>query len=261
MNLLERIEQVQYGRNEIFTGVKEKQGLRDKLNDEMEAFLKRGGTVKQIPTGYSSYRDGKVPMRGVTRKKGEPIVHDASIQETPNEVIEARNKQIRGGKIGTVNRSPRKSANCLKKIEYQSKYLKEISKKFGPNDKNRLCKMVGISTKTFDNVKCADGAIGDSSWKVLLMYMENFEFTPRIKKPRYVRSTDPEVLRRQRVKESRFKAISQGLKKFNAECAYHGEVVYIMDAGNRARCSKCRADACRKQRERYRAKNESKANA
>jgi len=53
MNLLERIDQLQAGRNDVYTGVKEKQGLRDKLNDEMEAFLKRGGKIKQIPVGYS----------------------------------------------------------------------------------------------------------------------------------------------------------------------------------------------------------------
>lgn len=261
MNLLERIELVQYGRNELFTGVKEKQGLRDKLNDEMETFLKRGGKVKQIPTGYSSYRDGKVPMRGITRGPKEKLAYDPSIQETPNEVIEARNKLIRKSKPIEVEKGPRKSANYLKKIEYQSKYLKEVSKKFGPSDKKRLCEMVGISTKTFENIKCGDGGLNESNWKVLLMCIDGFEFTQKVKKPRYTRSTDPEVLRRHRVKESRFRAIAAGEKKFNAECAYHGEVVYVMDGGNRARCSICRSEACKKQREKYRGKNESKANA
>lgn len=261
MNLLERIEQVQYGRSELFTGVKEKQELRDKLNDEMEAFLNRGGKVKQIPTGYSSYRDGKLPMRGITRGPKEKLAYDPSIQETPNEVIEARNKQIRRGKIGTVNRSPRKSANCLKKIEYQSKYLKEISKKFGPDDKNRLCKMVGISTKTFDNVKCGDGAISDSSWKVLLMYMENFEYTPKIKKPRYVRSKDPEVLRRHAIRQARLKANAEGKKDFMAECAHHGLTRYVFEGKHYGRCCECRKVQNLRHRAKRKVQNESKANA
>lgn len=260
MNLLERIEQVQYGRNELFTGVKEKQGLRDKLNDEVEAFLNRGGKVKEIPTGYSSYRDGKVPMRGITRGPKEKLVYDPSIQETPDEVIEARNKQIRGGKLSNLTNKV-KTVKCSAETKAQIKFLKDLIKKFGEGDRDRLCKMVGISKQTFNNAACGDHALGSDSWNKLKSSLVDFKFTPKVKKPKYTKSTNPDHLRRQAIKEARLKANAEGKKDFMAECAHHGLTRYVFEGAHYGRCCECRKVQNLKHRTKRKTQNESKANA
>lgn len=247
MNLLERIEQVQYGRNEIFTGVKEKQGLRDKLNDEVEAFLKRGGKVKEIPIGYSSYRDGKVPMRGITRGPKEKLEYDPSIQETPNEVIEARNNLIKGKKHPV---DQRKRGKDIAKIGFQKKYLSELNKKFGPKDKENLCQIVGIQKSTFDNAKCGSSALSDETFQKLKYEASKFNFT----KPKPVKGfnkfgiSEKEVARKKSVNLAKNEAIKSGLNRFEAECSRHGFTTYSILGNGRALCLSCNRENIEKYR-------------
>lgn len=260
MNLLERIEQVQYGRNEIFTGVKEKQGLRDKLNDEMEAFLKRGGKVKQIPTGYSSYRDGKVPMRGITRGPKEKFAYDPSIQETPNEVIEARNKQIRGGKVGEVNRGsgsakPKKkvyiSAQRSALVKDQVRILSQFLDGITPDQKVAFAVTCGLSKHSLENAASGHGPIGSDKWKFVLSIINAYET-----------NNPSEHERKLKLRLKKEEAIAKGEKYFIGPCASHGDTKFIIKNDHRVRCCACRTEINRKVKQAKRkAQNESKANA
>lgn len=51
--LQQRIESVQAGRNITHAQLEAKRSLREKLNSDLEAFLKNGGAVEQLPQGFS----------------------------------------------------------------------------------------------------------------------------------------------------------------------------------------------------------------
>ena len=51
--LQQRIESVQAGRNITHAQIEQKKSLRDKLDSQLEAFLKNGGAVEQLPQGFS----------------------------------------------------------------------------------------------------------------------------------------------------------------------------------------------------------------
>lgn len=214
----------------------------EKLQNEIDEFLAKGGKIKEIPAGYSKFLDGNVPMRGITRKKGESIIYDESIKETPDEVIEARNAKIRAGNVNTVNRGEKKlkKVNCGKRESDQVKLLKDLIKKFGNGDRERLCKKVGICQMTFNNAACGDKFLGSETWDKLLDSLVGFKFTPKIKKPKYVKSSNPENLRRKAIKAARLKAKAEGKKEFTATCAHHGETRYVFEGDSYARCAKCR---------------------
>lgn len=214
----------------------------EKLQNDIDEFLAKGGEIKQIPAGYSKFRDGNVPMLGVTRKKGESIIYDESIKETPDEVIEARNAKIRSGKIGTVNKGEKnlKKANCSKQESAQVKFLKDLISKFGEGDRARFCEIIGICQMTFNNAACGDKVLGSKTWSKLVKTVTWFKFTPKSRKPKYIKSTNSNNLRRKAIKAARLKAKAEGKKEFTATCAHHGETRYVFEGDSYVRCAKCR---------------------
>ncbi|WP_257227161.1 hypothetical protein [Acinetobacter sp. YH12069] len=51
--LQQRIESVQAGRNITHAQLEAKRSLREQLDSDLEAFLKNGGAVEQLPQGFS----------------------------------------------------------------------------------------------------------------------------------------------------------------------------------------------------------------
>ena len=51
--LQQRIESLQAGRNITHAQIEQKKSLRDQLDSQLEAFLKNGGAVEQLPQGFS----------------------------------------------------------------------------------------------------------------------------------------------------------------------------------------------------------------
>ena len=51
--LQQRIESVQAGRNITQAQIEAKRSLREQLDSDLEAFLKNGGAVEQLPQGFS----------------------------------------------------------------------------------------------------------------------------------------------------------------------------------------------------------------
>ena len=51
--LQQRIESVQAGRNTTHAQIEAKRSLREQLDSDLEAFLKNGGAVEQLPQGFS----------------------------------------------------------------------------------------------------------------------------------------------------------------------------------------------------------------
>ena len=51
--LQQRIESVQAGKNITHAQIEQKKSLRDQLDSQLEAFLKNGGAVEQLPQGFS----------------------------------------------------------------------------------------------------------------------------------------------------------------------------------------------------------------
>ena len=228
----------------------------EKLQNEIDEFLAKGGEIKQLPEGYSEYRDGNVPMRGITRKKGESIVYDESIKETPDEVIEARNAKIRSAKRGGSKPKPKKktpkpyiSAKRCDRTKQQSKFLKQLVKKFRGDDRDRLCKLVGITKQTFNNTVSGDSAIGLETWEKLIIILEDFEFTNP--KPKYKRKEDAETLRRNAVSEAKKQAIAEGKTEFTAKCRFHGETIYVIQGNGECRCKQCRYNNEERERQKF----------
>ena len=51
--LQQRIESVQAGKNITHAQIEQKKSLRDELDSQLEAFLSNGGTIEQLPRGFS----------------------------------------------------------------------------------------------------------------------------------------------------------------------------------------------------------------
>ena len=51
--LQQRIESVQAGKNITHAQIEAKRSLREQLDSDLEAFLKNGGAIEQLPQGFS----------------------------------------------------------------------------------------------------------------------------------------------------------------------------------------------------------------
>lgn len=54
----------------------EKEKLRDKVNEDIEKFLKKGGKVKQIPTGVSGMDTSGRAIKHILIEKKDAIKRD-----------------------------------------------------------------------------------------------------------------------------------------------------------------------------------------
>jgi hypothetical protein len=238
VNIQERIDLIRDSRIQVFTGVKDKQEARDKLNSEIDEFLAKGGEINEVPLGHTAFGKGGLSAKVAAGWERSP--NAIEIHETSNEDILERNKSI--SKKPFKVKTERSSSNNATKQIIQSRNLKQIIAKFGNGDRKRFCDLVGVSVPSFNNVARMDAVFSDESFDRVLLVLETFEFTPRVKKPKYTKSTNPDHLRRTSVIEARKKAIIDGKSEFMAECSNHGMTRYVFEGKYGGRCCACRKE-------------------
>ncbi|MED6004907.1 MULTISPECIES: hypothetical protein [Enterobacteriaceae] len=248
--LIERVNVAQFLQNQDQSDYYKKRNLSERLSEEVEQFLSNGGKIKEIPLGHSEFKDGKIPIR-LGPKKGSKDVY-----ETPDEVIKERNAKIRSAKRGGSKPKPKKktpkpyiSAKRCERTKQQSKFLKQLVKKFRGDDRDRLCKLVGITKQTFNNTVSGDCAIGLETWEKLIIILEDFEFTNP--EPKYKRKDDAETLRRNAVSDAKKQAIAEGKTEFTAKCRFHGETTYVIQGNGECRCKQCRYNNEERERQKF----------
>ena len=236
------------------TQLEEKNTLREKLDRELEEFFAKGGKPKVLAMGETEYRDGKVPVgRGNGKEKKK---YTGVIQETPSELIVAKNKEIRKVKPKrvVVEKELVIDERIQALVKEQMAVLGELYSKFKYGDKSRFGLQCGISTATIDRARNGKKRISFERWELLKTFIENFKFSEKkepkpSKKRTYKRSESPEALRRMKVIELRKDAEIKGLSVFQAPCKKHGWSDYYLHGKQPARCAKCRMDITKNHRE------------
>lgn len=76
--LQQRIESAQVGKNMTHAQMEQKKSLRDELDSQLEAFLSNGGTIEQLPRGFSGeYNKGWNNSKPKSQKTMREVIASA----------------------------------------------------------------------------------------------------------------------------------------------------------------------------------------
>lgn len=104
-----------------------KQKQSENLNDQVEKFLKNGGSVKEIPFGYSAFKDGIIPT-DKSNTNAKKTDNDATI-EAKNEAIrkQEEERKLADQQQMVLNREKQEKEKLKQERLIQSSQLKSIN--------------------------------------------------------------------------------------------------------------------------------------
>lgn len=72
-----------------------KEELRKQLNNQVELFLKSGGSISELPPNYTNFKDGKLPVatRVYTQNKTKPLAPIKPEAQKPSTTVQKSNNQ------------------------------------------------------------------------------------------------------------------------------------------------------------------------
>lgn len=235
---IEKIDSIQHSRNAVIVNTYEKNKLREKLENDVEKFLRNGGVISELESNTTAYPNG-VPIR--PRAK---VLERAS--ETPTELIEKRNRAIRASNERT----------CSKLASEWMPKLILFYEKLVLGDKARFIKEAGIS-KIVIHAARNGRKVKLEHWEAIAKTIPVFKQTdPKsvVKKKIKRKAKDPvtdEQKRRSELSKLKREAFERGDKEFTATCKNHGLTTFKFVSHNEARCLECNQMRLKKRYERH----------
>lgn len=197
------------------------------LSDEVEAFLRSGGSVSSLERGYTAYPTGVLPpakkvhtdVKRAEKEKAEKIKVTSKVQQRVNKV---------------------------QQLEEQKTVLAGFFERACSKDVRKLVEISGVSPKNLRIARSGKSVMHRERWLKLKQHIENFVFLPppepkqpKQPKPKPVKTQGDEFRRRKTVHRLRAKAEAEGKNTFVAECSKHGWTTYKIYNGS-SRCYECR---------------------
>ena len=139
--LQQRIESVQAGKNITHAQIEAKRSLREQLDSDLEAFLKNGGAVEQLPQGFSGEcskgRNGSKPKSQKTMRE----VMVSAVSEAHKKRARQKEDQVTLAEIKALDqwckaRKGRSSELC-KHIGVAHGFISQITNQVRPCSKDR----------------------------------------------------------------------------------------------------------------------------
>ena len=139
--LKQRIESVQAGKNITHAQIEAKRSLREQLDSDLEAFLKNGGAVEQLPQGFSGERskgwNGSKPKSQKTMRE----VMANSVAQTDKKRARQKEDQAPLAEIKALSewRKARKgrSGELCKHVGVAHSFISQITNQVRPCSKER----------------------------------------------------------------------------------------------------------------------------
>lgn len=234
MNLAhEKSDSIRHCRNISISNVCEKNKLREKLESDVEEFLKNGGSVNELESNATAYPNG-MPHRS------RSIVQAT---ETPREVIEKRNRAIRASNEKTYSRL---SAEWMPKLIL---FYDELQ----VGDKSRFIKECGLKKAAIHSARNGR-RIKLEDWEAIAKTIPVFKKSEikviqkikAKKKTVRVSAASDEYKRRVEMAALKKEAMDRGDKSFMAPCKHHGSTIFKFVSSTEARCSECHRSRMKK---------------
>ena len=170
--LQQRIASVQVGKNITHAQSMAKQNLREQLERDLEEYLAKGAAVKELPRGFSNFRDGILPKTAV-----KPVLNEQDRIDR-EKAIEAKNQEIREYKAAAIEQ---RKAKAKQKYDAQIKEQitvlgRFIGKSKNENDFKRLAEMAGYRVRHFRDAAKGHTKLGCEKWDLVKKVISNFKF-------------------------------------------------------------------------------------
>lgn len=205
------------------------------LNDEVEAFLNAGGSVRSLERGYTAYPTGVLPPA----------------KRTHTEAKRAENEKAAAAEKLKVLAKVQQRITKEQQLEEQKTILVGFFERACSKDVRNLVAVSGISPKNLRIAKSGKSVMHRERWVKLKQYVENFVFLPppepkqpKPKQPKPKKDQGDEFKRRKLIHQLRAKAEAEGKNTFIAECSKHGWTTYKIYNGS-SRCYECRLKSSR----------------
>lgn len=170
--LEQRIKSVQIGKNITHTNIVAKRSLREQLDRDLEEYLAKGSRVKELPRGFSHFKNGIIPLSASKPIRSEQDRIDRE------KAIEAKNEEIRQYKVAVKAQrklaiKQKHEAQIKEQIEVLGRFLKKSKCE---SDFQRLAEMAGYRTRHFRDAAKGHSKLADEKWALVKQLIKKFEF-------------------------------------------------------------------------------------
>lgn len=139
--LQQRIESVQAGRNTTHAHLEAKRSLREQLDGDLETFLKNGGTVEQLPQGFSGelqkgWNSGKPEAQKTMREIMTSAISETHKKRARQKEDQATLAEIKGLDRWCKERKGRGGELC-RELKVAHSFISQITQQNRPCSKER----------------------------------------------------------------------------------------------------------------------------
>ena len=139
--LQQRIESVQAGKNITHAQIEAKRSLREQLDSDLEAFLKNGGAVEQLPQGFSGecskgWNGSKPKSQKTMREVMASAVSEAHKKRARQKEDQATLAEIKALDRWCKGRKGRRGDLC-RELKVAHSFISQITQQNRPCSKER----------------------------------------------------------------------------------------------------------------------------
>ena len=139
--LQQRIESVQAGKNITHAQIEAKRSLREQLDSDLEAFLKNGGAVEQLPQGFSG--ECSKGWNG-SKPKSQKTMHEimaGTVSETHKKRARQKEDQATLAEIKALDRWCKgrkgRGGDLCRELKVAHSFISQITQQNRPCSKER----------------------------------------------------------------------------------------------------------------------------
>ena len=171
--LEQRIKSVQMGKTITHAQIQAKQNLREQLDRDLEEYLAKGSKVKELPRGFSNFKNGIIPQGAANAIRSEQDRIDRE------KAIEAKNQEIRDYKAARKEQRRLEAEQKFKsQTDEQIRVLGGFVQKSAgnKNDFERLAEMAGYRVRHLRDAAKGHSKLGDEKWALIKKLIKGFKF-------------------------------------------------------------------------------------
>ncbi len=200
------------------------------LSDEVEAFLRSGGSVSSLERGYTAYPTGVLPPSKTKHVDAKRAEKEKAAKPKP--VVKP--KPVKPRPVKPKKENPR-IADLIEQKSIVQGFMKQA--KFG--DAAILEKKAKLSSGSLSKIAKGEYLLSENKRKVLYSIIENFEFGTSVQISFFKPGGSNESYRRMMIKTMAEWAREKGEDNFQGKCQHHGWTEYKVSAKS-THCKLCR---------------------
>ena len=152
--LQQRIESVQAGRNTTHAQIEAKRSLREQLDSDLDAFLKNGGAVEQLPQGFSGklqkgWNNGKPEAQKTMREIMASAISETHKKRARQKEDQATLAEIKALDQWCKGRKGRGGELC-RELKVAHSFISQITQQNRPCSKERY-EQIKLAMEAIEN--------------------------------------------------------------------------------------------------------------